>query len=180
MDWSKAKTILIAAFLITDLILVALLVFPAARAEAGQEPADDAVLLAVLARNNVFLETEIPQGRGEMPVLYVQPEDSDTEKMRELLGRRELDAAELEQGGFRGEDFSKKKQRTLSARDALLVFMHTENDRVDESRIIEEIKMVYWLGESEGDGAVIADTAIPAWKIVYNGGKTAHINAYEQ
>ena len=244
MDWSKAKTILIAAFLITDLILVALIAWPMTRADARADHANDQILLEVLARNNVFLAAEIPSGNGELPVLYGRQEALDKERTRALLDRqtpvpaaddaayieaakafikeagltdgtlvfetiekaegrvtvffgnrinempieksgvvcvfREKALTEFEYDWFRVEGFNNKKQRTISAADALLVFMSAENREADEKRVVEEIKIVYWLGESGVGANVIADTAIPAWKIVYNDGETAYINAYEQ
>ena len=47
--------------------------------------------------------------------------------------------------------------------------------------VVESIELVYWLDTSSFDGEeLIKDTALPAWKIVYNKNQNEHIYAYEQ
>lgn len=78
------------------------------------------------------------------------------------------------------ENFSKKKMDIISAADALVIFM-SELPRKEEKILIEDIELVYWLDNSSFDGEeLVADTALPAWKIVYNGAQKKHIYAYEQ
>jgi len=244
MDWPKAKTILIIAFLITDLFLIFSYVLPK---YITQEHTDNQTFIDVLARKNIYIETEIPQKHSNMPVLYVKHEICDEEKINGLLDAQkplpdDTDTDEMYQkaaetfikntglmydtllfnkveraGGniivsfknqvndilveksdlactFRDRlligfecnwlyvtEFNDKKQSTISAVEALLMFMdEIAFDNTDKKITIEELKMVYWLEESSIDVNAVTDTAIPAWKIVYNGGETKYINAYEQ
>ncbi|MCL1808336.1 MAG: hypothetical protein FWG42_01045 [Clostridiales bacterium] len=83
-------------------------------------------------------------------------------------------------------NFHSKKQKTISAAQALMAFMtqalEGELGAVDGGIQVSSIEMVYWLDESSIDvgTAVLADTAFPAWKIVYDGNEAAYIDAYGQ
>ncbi|MDR0570084.1 MAG: hypothetical protein LBG71_02525 [Clostridiales Family XIII bacterium] len=70
MDWSRAKTILIAALLATNAVLLAALALKA----AGPDSPDDGLSLKILAAAHVAIETELPKTPGKMAVLYVEPE----------------------------------------------------------------------------------------------------------
>jgi hypothetical protein len=53
--------------------------------------------------------------------------------------------------------------------------------KLGEDIVVERIELVYWLDTSSFDGEeLIKDTALPAWKIVYNENQSEHIYAYEQ
>jgi len=74
--------------------------------------------------------------------------------------------------------FSNKKQKTISAAQALLLFITKMEDKKDT--YIDSIEMIYWLDEASiVTQTTVADTAFPAWKIVYNGTDAAYIHAYE-
>lgn len=75
---------------------------------------------------------------------------------------------------------SNKKSKILSATEALIIFMNQVENK-DEKIIINGIELVYWLDTSTFDGEeLVTDTALPAWKVVYNGNQRKHIYAYEQ
>jgi len=240
MNWPRAKTILIIAFLITDLILIAAYALPGFRTSAQ---ADYQTLLDVLGRKNIYVEAVIPQQNDDMPVLYVQHETLDEGELRTQLMRQTPVSAddndtyskaaaafikdaglsddtlafkEIERAGghvsvffenriggvlmeenhiacvfyngviikfdyhwFRVDDVGNRKQRTISAVDALLFFMDSVTPEEEEKIIVEKLELVYWLDEGGIDADVITDTAVPAWKVVYNGGQVVYINAYE-
>jgi hypothetical protein len=77
------------------------------------------------------------------------------------------------------ERFHNKKSKTISAAEALLLFMTQNEDK--KSIYIDSIEMIYWLDERSIDvqTAVSADTAFPAWKIAYNGTSAAYIDAVD-
>jgi hypothetical protein len=82
MDWTKAKNILIAALLVTNLVLLGAYVFR----ETQRNGADnDATLRRILTEYNVFLETEMPKQPAPMAVLYVQPETEDSASVAKAL-----------------------------------------------------------------------------------------------
>ena len=73
----------------------------------------------------------------------------------------------------------KAKKEIISAAAALIKFMSKNNQ--DEKIFVEDISLVYWLDSSSfNTESPVSDTALPAWKITYNHGKTMHIMAYEQ
>lgn len=78
------------------------------------------------------------------------------------------------------KSFSEKKMNILSASEALIFFM-SQFPANEENIQIEEMELVYWLDTSSFDGEeLVKDTALPAWKIVYNGNLKKYIYAYEE
>lgn len=245
MDWSRAKTILIIALLITDLLLI--LSYGRYDFRAGGFK-DVAALSEFLAQKNIYVDYDlIPMKHSNMPVLYLHREEpGDAEiRIKETLQApgfvvADVDASEdykdaaasfLKAAGldydtvtFEKIEFNKrrvnviyknvfrnytveksyiictftdgvltecehywlkaarfhnKKQETISAAAALMLFMPRARDEGQLDIFIDSIEMVYWLDESVSVGApVLEDTALPVWKISYNGGSAAYIDAY--
>lgn len=70
----------------------------------------------------------------------------------------------------------KRKMHTVSAASAMVTFMSEQSEK--EPITVEDIRLVYWLDDAGFDAeTAVSDTAFPAWKITYNGGKTTHIEA---
>jgi len=76
-------------------------------------------------------------------------------------------------------NFNNKKQKTISAAQGLLLFMMQNEGKKDIH--IDSMDMIYWLDDSGIDieTAVSADTALPVWKIVYDGGEVSYIDAFD-
>ncbi|GAB1477363.1 hypothetical protein MASR2M70_22010 [Bacillota bacterium] len=73
--------------------------------------------------------------------------------------------------------FGKSKKATISASAALIDLMRSKN--AGEAISVEKMEIVYWLDTSAyGGETAISDTALPAWKITYNGGQVKHVRAY--
>lgn len=84
---------------------------------------------------------------------------------------------EIERFWFKPVAFGKSKKATISASAALIVLMRSKEER--EAIVVDSIEMVYWLDTSEYRGeSAVSDTALPAWKVTYNGGKVKYIPAY--
>lgn len=78
------------------------------------------------------------------------------------------------------KNLGESKNDTISASEALVIFM-SRIEKLEEDIVVERIELVYWLDTSSFDGEeLIKDTALPAWKIAYNGNQSEHIYAYEQ
>ncbi|MDR2295744.1 MAG: hypothetical protein LBD95_03005 [Clostridiales Family XIII bacterium] len=86
MDWTKAKNILIAALLVTNLLLLGAYVL---REAQRSDAADDDTLHRILTEYKVFLETEIPERPAPMAVLYVRPETEDRALIEKVLAEWE-------------------------------------------------------------------------------------------
>lgn len=80
--------------------------------------------------------------------------------------------------------YGETKQKVIQANVALIQFMSDwvkeYEGQEPEAVHIQDIRLVYWLDSSvsPSDG-VAEDTAMPAWKITYNGGLVSYISAYE-
>jgi len=70
-----------------------------------------------------------------------------------------------------------KPQETVSASQSLLLFM--AQAEIGAGIYIDGIEMVYWLDRSVELGAPVSeDTALPVWKITFNGGDFSYIDAF--
>lgn len=244
MDWTKAKTILIVALIVTNVFLVFTFWF---NTPAKADPSSEKVLIEVLAKNNIFLDTELPDKHDKMPVLNIEYQAFDKEKINrsinqpkyttagnnftdeelinianlflndnDLLNENVVMAGVEKQGDgivvkyineidgvliedsyiycyfedgklssvdsywLEAKNFGASKKDTIPASQALINLM-SQKERLGEKIVIQNIELVYWLDTSSFDGEkLIKDTALPAWKIVYNGNECEHIYAYEQ
>jgi hypothetical protein len=84
VDWTKAKNILIAALLVTNLMLLCAY----AMREMRRADTDDDTLRRILTEYNVFLETEMPNRPAPMAVLYVRPEAEDRALIEKALAEQ--------------------------------------------------------------------------------------------
>ncbi|NLT48934.1 MAG: hypothetical protein GXX92_11050 [Clostridiales bacterium] len=84
---------------------------------------------------------------------------------------------EIDRLWLRPVGFGKSKKATISASAALIDIMRSKNER--STILVENMEMVYWLNPSDYEGeTAISDTALPAWKVTYNGGQIKHVPAY--
>ena len=98
MDWTKAKTIIIVALILTNLLLFGAWMLKAAD-RAGRD--EEETLRAILASGNIFFETDLPRKPGKMAVLYVQPEINDRLAVeRALAEHRKAPAANASDAAF--------------------------------------------------------------------------------
>lgn len=74
MDWSKAKTILIVAFLITNLILGFVLLSGDKQAESTIKKSFIEDVTSLLNKKNIFIDTEIPKEIPSLNILNVEYE----------------------------------------------------------------------------------------------------------
>jgi len=100
MNWSKAKTILIIAFIITDIFLIIVYFKPAIESETFN---DNEALAKFLAQKNIYVDADrLPKARGDVPVLFVHNENADCEEMKSLLKEQRWRA-----DGNEDEDYKK-------------------------------------------------------------------------
>lgn len=84
MDWTKAKSILIAALVVTNLVLIATYFFQNERFEDDEKEMQD-VTIKLLEEKNIFVEADIPDEHQRMPKLTVQ-----YDKMNEVVIAQQL------------------------------------------------------------------------------------------
>jgi len=179
MDWSKAKTILIIALLVSCLSLGGLLLNDRKKEAENDRLAVEAAGL-YLKEQGVSSICDIPLKRPKLPVLFVQfysTLDSSVHKqLTEYKGRDLICIIEAEQSAYYPElkEAGKTKAKVCTASSALLsVCASMENIRNLE---IKEINLVYYIQLSEVSEN-LEDTAIPSWQIVTDRG-TYYVNAF--
>ena len=84
MDWTKAKSILIVALIVTNLVLLATYFLQDGRSGNDEKAMQD-VTIKLLEEKNIFVETEIPKGHHRMPKLTVQFGKVDEEVLQEQI-----------------------------------------------------------------------------------------------
>lgn len=84
MDWTKAKSILIVALLVTNLVLIATYFSQNNRFWDDEREMRD-VTVKLLEEKNIFVETDIPEGHRRMPKLTVSFDKADEEIVKEQL-----------------------------------------------------------------------------------------------
>lgn len=87
MDWTKAKTILIVALLITNLVLLATWFSQGSRFETDAKEMEE-VTISLLEDKGIYIETAIPKERPRMGSLTVQYDTVDKEKIDQLLAQQ--------------------------------------------------------------------------------------------
>lgn len=78
MDWSKAKTILIVAFLITNILLVAVLLSSQRQVETTTKDGFIEDVTKLLNNKNISIDTEIPRAIPSLNILTVEYEMLDS------------------------------------------------------------------------------------------------------
>lgn len=256
MDWTRAKTILIIALLLTNCLLGGLYYQQYMKNNAVYE-SEVRDTLEFLENHRIYLDTEIPEKIRKMPVLTVRYEDTDWDKVQEVLAEQETDGigdpdsmteealrklcdavldrcgfvedtlvydscridgrqaevhydniyddvaleksgilckvedgkvTEIERHWIQPIEYGKTRQRVIPAADALIQFAtdwvkkkseDTGGTLPDEIHI-EEIELVYWLNPAVESSDGVEDTALPAWRITYNGDEETFIDAFIQ
>ncbi len=84
MDWTKAKNILIAALLATNLLLLGILIYGNIKV-SGEDARFLNNTIAVLEARNIAITTELPIKSTRMPVLSVEYNKEDTELIKMQL-----------------------------------------------------------------------------------------------
>ena len=84
MDWTKAKTILIVALIVTNLVLIATYFLREYQFKSDEKEMKVATI-RLLEDKNIFVETEIPKNHERMPKLTVQYDKIDQEIIEEQL-----------------------------------------------------------------------------------------------
>ncbi len=175
MDWSKAKTVLIIALLIANLILGGAYL---AQQHAGERDISgySRNTEVYLCDRGVELRTSIPTQTPRLPVLFVSFEAGGP-------GYSEFGGLRVE-GGATGEtpaaaSEGDTKQEIRPAASAALELANELGTEALTGLVIEEVELVYWVDSSSYDGAAREDTAVPAWRFTTNLG-TFYLSAYDE
>lgn len=131
MDWTKAKTILIVALIVTNVFLIFTFGF---NDPVQTEPASEKVLISVLAKNNITLATEVPEKQGKMPVLNIEYRVFNKEKVNESV----------HQGKYNGETGNDTEEELIRISNLFL----KDNNLYSDYVVLEGVK-------KQGEGTVV-------------------------
>lgn len=177
MDWSKAKTIIIIALLMTNLLMGGF--YLSGYREDMQErklAAESAVQYA--AQKGVTVSTELPADLKKLPVLFVSLNYDGSGKLHSHRGLP-VEAS----GDFGGEIVPESEGETggllIPASKALLKLLDSFGGNIPEGLDIDKVSLVYWVDTSFSGGYALEDTAIPAWKFE-SGSDCYYIEAFAE
>ena len=97
MDFSKAKTILIIALIITDLFLIFTYGIDRDNSTALK---NETALISILESNEIIVDADIPGAHEEMPVLSVEYKDISKQEIDALITDADITAEKKTQQGF--------------------------------------------------------------------------------
>lgn len=88
MDWTKAKSLLIVALLLTNIMLISVYFLQYNRNDIREDNVTKNTV-SLLKSKEIYVETEIPDQKKRMPVLSVERSESDQELPQELMYKQE-------------------------------------------------------------------------------------------
>lgn len=119
MDWTKAKTILIVALILTNSVLLYVFVFQ----EDKNSEKEATALITYLENKGIFVDTEIPVKSSKMPVLDVEFDKGDEEIINEMLKK---------QLSLESENFTEESMKSSADKFLLDCEFMTENVVFDD------------------------------------------------
>ena len=125
MDFSKAKTILIIALIITDLFLI--FTYGIDR-DDSTELKNEAALISILRSNEIFVDADIPDAHDEMAVLSVEHKDISEYEINALIEDADIKAEEKTLEGY--EEAAKEFVNYLGM---MSVYAYVEETAIDET-----------------------------------------------
>jgi len=180
MDWSKAKTILIIALLITNMILGGYCV-----ADIIQDRNAELLLAKnaekYLAERGIEFNVNAPKVPQRLPVAFVRFASEDAGKLGEKI-KTSYKGIPVEGEAPDGyvvviESLGKSKGRLISSSKALLELV-SRSDAADISRITE-IRLVYRVDNMDYASKSVRDTAMPCWCFETDAG-SFYVTAYDE
>ena len=179
MDWNKAKSILIAALLATDLIIGGIYLGRVKR--ENEQLAGYAVSTAeYLQQQGIDVDCEIPTGQEKLPALELEFSQGLVEAGFE---RTEYKGTALEFSGSRTEyikEIKADKNRIELQPAAAALLRELPDLRGAGESSIKEIELIYFIDRSDYAGAAGEDTALPYWKIIGGSGKAYYCPAFTE
>ncbi|NCB42080.1 MAG: hypothetical protein EOM59_05620 [Clostridia bacterium] len=179
MDWTKAKTILIIALLITNLIIGYF--YSEKIREAEKQQFEQAISTReFLEQKGVSLLVEIPTQPLKLPVLFVHFEPLGEGQQIEPVYHEGIlvEASDYKDNLIVPISYGETKRDLFSASYALLKSGFAFSEEKDSQLVINDIQLIYFVENSEYDKEISEDTAVPTWKISSESGEVFYVNAY--
>ena len=163
MDWTKAKTILIVALIVTNIVLIATYLYQNNGFESDDQEMQE-VTIKLLESKGIYVETDIPEEHPRMPKLTVQ-----FDKMKEDVINEQL----ADQKSLAFNKLTDKKLKEITAVFIGNCNLMTDNVTFDSiERIGNDIRVTY---KNYIDGIAIEDSYIIC---TITGGKITDLKRY--
>ena len=175
MDWSRAKSVLIIALIICNLVLASVYV-GGIRAEADKIAELTENAIAYVEQKGIKVNCAVPNSVSDISVINLKFIAGDSAGG---LARSEFDGTPLEIVGLKSSSFIESIQKTsielnvLPAYTALLKSLESVEGEIDDLELIYLVDRTVYAGEA-GE-----DTALPYWKIS-SGGNSYYYAAYAE
>lgn len=179
MDWTKAKSILIVALLMTNLI-IGMAYIVKVREQNGKQLAAAESTQAYLQEKGITLGVEIPSEILKKPVLFVRfqtPEEGVENDIIYFDGML-VEASQDNENIIIPLSYGETKRDVLSASYALLKFISFFEKEEWENVHITGIELMYLVDTASAQQDITEDTAAPTWKITTENNQAFYINAY--
>lgn len=177
MDWSKAKTIIIIALLITNLFMGSVYISDYRDTMAERELAAESAI-RYASQRGVAVSAELPADIKKLPVLFVSFDYGGSGEIHTHKGLP-VEAS----GDFTAEIIPESAGDTngqlISASDALIKLLDGFSGKIPEGLNIDKVSLVYWVDTSLSAEYALEDTAIPAWKFE-SGAESYYIEAFAE
>jgi len=179
MDWTKSKSILIVALLITNLVIAGSYYVSISDNNAEQIAVAQSTQ-TYLMQKGINLNIQIPTQSLRKSVLFVRFEPpvtggkKETVYYNEMLVETSLDI----ENQIIPLTYGETKRDISSASYALLKFAASLDEELNRDVTVTNIELIYLVDTSEYDQKITEDTAVPTWKISIADGKSYYVNAY--
>ena len=179
MDWTKAKTILIIALLITNNYIG--YSYNEKLKEAEKQQIAQAISTeAFLEQLGINVQADIPTKPLKKPVLFVRFEELQEGEYPEPVFYDDMlvEASDYKNRKIVPLSYGETKRDISSASDALLKAISSFKEIKDSPLTISDITLLYLVENADYEQVISEDTAVPTWKITMEAGATFYINAY--
>lgn len=148
MDWTKAKSILIVALIITNLVLIGTYYVQNIRQQNNEKLMETATI-KLLEEQNIFVKTDIPKEHPEMAKLTVQYDTMDQNLVNEQLAKQDTSS---------GSDLTDDKLIRMTEAFLKRCGLMTENVTFEQIKRSDEGILISY--KNYTDGIAIEDSSI--------------------
>lgn len=160
MDWSRAKSILIAALMIVDLILTGVYVSQERKAAIEIERATDTTI-EYLEKKGIDVVCAVPEKRQSVKVVTLRFKEG---SIPGGLARTMYEDLPIEVLGIRSSNYIEAIQETNISIDILPAYTALLKSLESVSGEIDDLELIYLVDRTSYAGAG-QDTALPYWKV---------------
>ena len=177
MDWSKAKTIIIIALLITNVFMGSMYISEQKEDQKERELAAESAVRYAQERG-VTVRAELPSELKKLPVLFVNLNYEGTGEHHNHKGIPVESSGDAD-AEIIPESEGETSGQLITSSNALIKLLDGFDGDIPEGLDIDRVSLVYWVDMSLNTGYALEDTAVPAWKFE-SGADCYYIEAFAE